>query len=767
MRQRLRNVDWSLLALLVIVALALWPFLLRPGLPRFTDAELHVYRLAELARLVSAGELYPRWAPNFYFGYGYPIFNYYAPLSYYAGLPIALLPWWDAVAGVRAVFIGGMLAGALGTFALVRTYWGSASGLVAAAAYSFSPYVVYVDPHARGDLAESLALGLFPVALWAVDRLRRGSAGAWLLAAALVAAVILSHNLLALVSFGLLLAYTLWQCSDREETRAICALRLGALLAGVGLAAFFWLPVALEQDAVNLDSLIGPGSHFDYRNHFLTAGQLLAPPARVDWAASEPALPLNLGLSQWLLASVSLVLLGAGLVRHRRRAVFFALVVIGLLAMMLPLSTPVWEAVPLLPYFQFPWRLLGALAPLLAILIGAGTDALNRRIRGSGGRWVPALFAGVIIVMAFPLLQVPPWSAERWDTSAWGVLAQELQGRWLGTTSTADFVPATVDVIPGPTGQLLEGIRAGEVPDRVNRVTLPKGASARGEALRPLHTRYHVSSPVAFPLRLYQFAFPGWEVRIDGEVIATEVGRPEGFLVAPLPAGDYTVDVELVATPAHRAAWIVSLFSLLAALGTAVTLRRKAPVDPAPAGPVLALPQDASQSRSVLVVVVLLTFVYATLSTSKWLHIQSTGFQAIPAQHDLFASFDGEIALIGYDAPVQARRGTPVAVTLYWKAQHDVAENYQVFVHLTGTGGTVLAQSDKLNPGEFPTRRWSLAHYVRDEHRIMLPLNLAPGDYTLSAGLWLQDEQRRLSVIDEQGVVRGDVVTLGPLTVRE
>ncbi|MDT8307485.1 MAG: hypothetical protein RRC07_16250, partial [Anaerolineae bacterium] len=170
MRGRLRWFSSGVAGVLAMVALALWPFLSRPGLPRFTDAELHVYRLAELARLVGAGELYPRWAPNFYFGYGYPIFNYYAPLSYYAGLPVALLPWWDAVAAVRAVFITATIMGALAIYAFTRTHWGGAAGQVAAAAFIFAPYVLYVDPHARGDLAEALALGLFPVALWAVDR---------------------------------------------------------------------------------------------------------------------------------------------------------------------------------------------------------------------------------------------------------------------------------------------------------------------------------------------------------------------------------------------------------------------------------------------------------------------------------------------------------------------------------------------------------------------------------------------------------------------
>ncbi len=764
MRQRLRAIDPAYLALLVLAALALWPFLSRPGLPRFTDAELHVYRLAELARLVSAGELYPRWAPNFYFGYGYPIFNYYAPLSYYAGLPIALLPWWDAVDGVRAVFMLSILAGTLGVSAYVRSHWGSPAGLVAAAAYSFAPYVLYVDPHARGDLAESLAIGLFPLALYAIDRLRAATAGSWLLAVGLTAAVILSHNLLALVSFALLLAYTLWQCAGRQETRLVGGLRLGALAAGVGLAAFFWLPVALEQNAVNLQSLIGPGSHFDYRNHFLAVGQLLAPPTRLDWGASEPAFPLSLGFVQGLLALGGVLLLALAGRRERRRVAFFELAAAALLFLMLPLSTPVWQALPLLPYLQFPWRLLGALAPLLAIVAGAGVSQLIDRAAAPLARWLPALLVALLLVASFPYLQPPPWPAGMWDTSAWGVLAQELQGRWLGTTSTADFVPATVDVIPGPQQQLLEDIRSGGPPDRVNRATLPSGTSVRGEALRPLHTRYFVSTETAFPLRLFQFAFPGWRASRDGEPLATEIGRPEGFLVIPLPAGEYVIDVELTATPAQRASWLLSLISLLAVAGAALLLARR----PAPAAvSAVAGAGGVAAARAVLGAVIVTGFLYLILSQSSVLHVQSVGYQAIPAQRDLFASFDQEIALLGVDAPARARAGAALPVTVYWKAQRPTEQSYQVFVHLNGPGGSVMAQSDKLNPGDFPTRRWPLDRYVRDEHRIVLPGDLPPGRYTLTAGLWLQAEDRRLTARDSDGAPLGDVVTLGTVIVKE
>ncbi|MCA9997490.1 MAG: hypothetical protein KDE56_17145, partial [Anaerolineales bacterium] len=91
-----RQVDPGFGLVVAIAFIALWPFLHIPSLPQGTDAELHIFRLVELSQLVRGGELYPRWAPDFYHGYGYPIFNYYAPLTYYVGLLVELLPRLDA-----------------------------------------------------------------------------------------------------------------------------------------------------------------------------------------------------------------------------------------------------------------------------------------------------------------------------------------------------------------------------------------------------------------------------------------------------------------------------------------------------------------------------------------------------------------------------------------------------------------------------------------------------------------------------------------------
>ena len=135
MKRLFRRIDPGFIVVLAIALIAIWPFISRASLPEGNDAELHIFRLAELSSLLRGGELYPRWAPNFYHGYGYPIFNYYAPLTYYLGFLVEILPRLDAVAGVKALFIVGILFAALGMYGFVRDNWGRRAGYAAAAVF--------------------------------------------------------------------------------------------------------------------------------------------------------------------------------------------------------------------------------------------------------------------------------------------------------------------------------------------------------------------------------------------------------------------------------------------------------------------------------------------------------------------------------------------------------------------------------------------------------------------------------------------------------
>ncbi|MCJ7666963.1 MAG: hypothetical protein MUP04_01525, partial [Anaerolineae bacterium] len=98
-----RRFDPHLLLLLLFSLFAIAP-LFQPGyFWGAHDARHSVYFLFEFDRGFQDGILYPRWQPDFAFGYGYPFFNIYGPLSFYAGEAFHLLGFGFADA-VKIVF---------------------------------------------------------------------------------------------------------------------------------------------------------------------------------------------------------------------------------------------------------------------------------------------------------------------------------------------------------------------------------------------------------------------------------------------------------------------------------------------------------------------------------------------------------------------------------------------------------------------------------------------------------------------------------------
>ena len=820
MRLLWRRFDKGFLVVLLISLLAVWPLLSQASLPEGTDAELHIFRLHELGTLVRGGEFYPRWAPNFYHGYGYPIFNYYAPLTYYLALPLERLPQFDATAASKAVLVGGMLLAGLGLYGFVRDNWGRRAGYVAAALYVYAPYLHYVDPHIRGALPEAFSFAAFPLALWALDRLRqRPGPGSWLSSVFLVAAVILSHNLMGLFFFGLLFAWAVWQwvaaiprpwggarrelamgetvgdtlpnpLPQGQETKTLSHAPLIsrspdlllALAVGLALAAFFWLPVILERDAVNLTTLIGANDNYDFHTHFVGLGELLAFSRRPDWGATQSPFLFNLGVAQWLGGLLGVAMLALGRVRHRRHALFFALAAAAVLFLILPLSEPIWEALPFLPYFPSPWRLLGAAAAVLAVLGAIGVESVASALstghlfsRSSASLLPstapPARHAHLIsltsylvalaasMLLALPLSQPAPW-APFGEVNTLRMSQIENSGRWLGTTSTADYVPATVEMLPPRRLQMVDAIALGLPPDRVNHEAMPDGAVVVAETVQPLRTRYHVTAPKQFRLRLYQFDFPGWHVTIDGEPTVTELAEPEGTIVILVPQGQHVVEVAFGSTPARTVAWAISAAGLLVALAIAWRLRR-------PASRLAAL--DHANLRAdwpFLALAGAITLGALLLEPLGLFHDYSQdGVLAVPAVA-VGANFGDQIALLGYHVDSEsAAPGDTLELTLFWQAQRPLDIEYQVFVHVLDAEGQLMAQSDKINPGEFPTHRWPTDRYVPDTHRLALPPDLPPGQYTVTTGLWVQAEGWRLPVFDDDGAAVGDTKPLFMLEV--
>jgi hypothetical protein len=766
-----RRFDWGLCLALILALVAAAPFFARPGLPRQTDAELHVYRAAELGHTLRAGAFYPRWAPDLYYGYGYPIFNYYAPLTYYLANAFDLLPGVDIVTGVKAVFILGLVVASAGAYLLGREFSGPTAGVLAAALFTFAPYVIFIDPHARGDLAEHFAVCLLPLGFYAFHRLMSGAGGRGALLGSVLtlAAIVFSHNLMGLVASILLFGYWIW----------LVLLGVGRPRAGWGALvfilaaatiAFFWLPFLFERSAIKLDVIDQEGGHFDFRNHFLTLGELLAPSRILDLGATAPRFRYNLGIVQWLLALPALIALVYFGIRkasrlsspafsHFRALAYFALVACGLVLLMLPISTTAWEYIPGMRYLQFPWRLLGP-ANLMLAVCAAGSLLLL-----PSGRWghlVTAACLLAVLLFSLPVLYPPMWSPDFGGVAPQDIIAWEEESFALGTTSTGDFLPvkAALGAIY-PAQSLVDSYTQTGPVDRVNRAALPERARVEIVEQRALYEHFFVSAPKQFVFRLYLFYFPGWRVYVDGEEVEINVAKPEGFITFFVPKDEHDVVVRFEDTPPRIIGWIISALGSVG-LVVAVLLMPSSPSD---------LQSPFFTLRSLLWIggaLVLFVFLKSVVIDPQdgWLRYTSPPGRAQAAQYEMHANFGGQIELLGYDLPTsRVRPGEVLPLVLYWRALVPMGENYQTFVHVAQPLHLVWGQEDRSNPGDFPTTRWPLDKYVWDAYEIHIPLGTPPGEYVINVGVPLWEEGYRLPRIDEDGQTIGDGAVIATVEV--
>ncbi|HXV43657.1 MAG TPA: hypothetical protein VEC96_11395, partial [Anaerolineae bacterium] len=116
------------------------------------------------------------------------------------------------------------------------------------------------------------------------------------------------------------------------------------------------------------------------------------------------------------------------------------------------------------------------------------------------------------------------------------------------------------------------------------------------------------------------------------------------------------------------------------------------------------------------------------------------GFQANIPPFIAPARFSSGIELLTHNVEVQ--RGA-VNVTLYWRALRPQTQDYTVFTQLLDAQGQQVAGHDSVPAnGEAPTSAWPVNAVQADPHRIELPADLPPGEYTLIIGLYNEFNDR-------------------------
>ena len=386
MSNRLPLGVWGTLFIALLAILVAGPFWQIDGIPFNTrDVQVHLHRSAAIERAFEQGIYWPRWFPDVYNGLGAPVFHHYSPGLHWLvaaahGIGMGLDQALKLVMTVALVLSG------FGVYAWLRHAFSPTASLAAVSLYLLHPILLTQTVYFGGDYPQMLALLLIPVCLWAFSALHRQSRlSSWIAAVASLAALVVSHNLMAMAGVVMLTVYWLLLAVGYRKPAGLLRCGVAALLAAL-LSAGFWLPSLADLPLVQSDNaLVGVDL---LKNIFLQWWQLIGFQSPIlDGRAGNPLRPLNtFGAAAWLAWASGLlsVLFATG--RERRVwGLVGCIFTLAMLAMASPVSLAAWETLPGVKLFLFPSRFL-LIAPLGAL--PAASLAVD--VWGSGRRLLPA-----------------------------------------------------------------------------------------------------------------------------------------------------------------------------------------------------------------------------------------------------------------------------------------------------------------------------------------------------------------------------------------
>jgi hypothetical protein len=770
------------LAVLLLCAVAVTP-LLRADNPCSHDGAFHYYRVVAMRHALGNGILFTRYLPDLAFGYGYPFFNYRAALSYYAALALHLTGLALPIS-LNLVYVLSIAGSALFAYLLARDLFGPQAGIVAAIAYAYAPYQ-FLNALLRANAPESVALPLLPLILWAFRRLALEGQRRWfLLSVGSLAALVLSHNISSLLFVPFLVLYLLilWLVYRKGFHGVVVG---GALALGMGLTAFFWAPALMEQDYVQLHmSHITRNNDFHY--NFLTLTEIFAPPEAVDTSLMNPPMRIHLGLVQTILAVLGFTI---GLIRLRdpeirATLIFLASVTLAMLGMSTRASLWAWEHIPLLPFVQFPWRLIGRAILPVSLLAGALVPAA-----ATLGRLKPPptltisyvtafISVALIILSAFPFTYPPQgYCVNAPYPTIVDVFAYERQSKLVGVDPEGSYFPVWVKQRPKTGSPLEQQYETGGTVARFDETTLPTGAKIVEATYSPNKADLVIDTPAGFRARYMAFYFPGWQVKIDGESVDVGATDPEGLITFGVPAGIHTISVRFGSTTLRA---VVSLISLLTFAALSVLLLRYPPVSQSASRHIMESADHPSVTERwalpiacCLLAIVLLGLKLSVVDKVDTVFrrptLRADGTLA-SVEYAMSQEYDDGMSLIGYDrdhATIAA--DSELGIDLYWTRRNQPSAHYQTVIHLVGPERIRWSLPDTARPRGYadypPNYSWAPDHYAIDSHQVMPLPATPPGTYDIVLTTFDRETLAPLSVLDEQGQPTAPELILGQVTL--
>lgn len=543
------------LFLLIIPAFA---DLLKPGFFPMHD-DLQVFRLLEVDKCLHDGQIPCRWVPDAGFGYGYPLMEFYPPMPYYP-MELMVLLGSGFFLPVKVMFALAFILSALGLYLLGKEFFGKWGGILASVLYVYSPYHS-VDIYVRGAMNEAWGMVWFPFVLLYLyrlitqDKLKRN----FILMSTALALQLTSHNVMTLVFAPTAIIWALYWMWKSGRFNRFKELFFAGLFA-LGLSAFFFIPVVLEQKLVHVDSMTS--GYFNYLAHFADIKQLFWTRfwgyGGSTWGP-EDGMSFSVGHFQWIGAILAVAVASLRLYRLRfykkndppkpnsLAAVNIMIILVVLFGFMYAFLTHsrsnfIWEKLPVLQYAQFPWRLVALIVFYFSFAAGyLATVTLPKFIKPL---LLSALLLGII------LFNLPFFHFERHVRVTFQEKMSGLQWENQVTGGIFDYLPRTASRPPGDPAFTIPTYIVGDG----GILNYRTGSNwVQFDALVSTS-----SAKVMIPM----FTFQGLKTKVDSKKVITEMDPDLGRIIVNLDQGLHHVEARIGYTKVRLISDVLTLLSL-------------------------------------------------------------------------------------------------------------------------------------------------------------------------------------------------------------
>lgn len=541
--------------LVIIFSLpAAWALLV-PGFFGASD-DLHIAWLYEMDRAIKSGQIPPRFVPDLSFGFGYPLFNFVFPLPFYLAEIFHLLGL-NLVDSIKAVFFISIPLSGVMMYRLLKEFVGEVLSVTGALVYVYTPYRA-TDIYIRGAIGEAVVFTVLPLVALSVVKLtagsfRQGIDFRWIGIGALsLASLSLSHNITAYMFLPFVFLLAILRLVFFRASRMKMALQLILMVfLGLLMGIYFWLPAVTDSGLMVYDTV------FNFIDHFPEIKQLLFP--YWGYGASVPGpgdgMSFFIGSINLLLVISAVVFLCRGQRYSKEEKILLLWLIASFLIaffMMNYRSTLFWQSLPLLPYFQFPWRFLIVTTFVTPLCIVAFS-----KFKFS---WYLVVLIPVVIFLNYSYFTPQDFLGRQDDYYLRRYIpVPQASEEYKGLQE--EYLRLTRHTLTRPDKNYPLVVAKDDVVKEVIRIN-------------DLKTLVNVSTENNVLLEYNKYFFPGWRALIDGKEVPIIPGQLLGQITIQVPPGNHQVQFSFGETTFKKVLDLVSLVSLLSALVLVINPRR-------------------------------------------------------------------------------------------------------------------------------------------------------------------------------------------------